>query len=108
VILATATLGHALSKAGLILDALFAAEALCSLGRTRRIAVAATLVLSPLLLAGALWKSTQALHLRHHALLAIAGIVVALAVVAASPRCCGRARGCSRSAPWSRCRSASR
>jgi len=31
---------------------------------------------------GALWKSTQALHLRHHALLAIAGIVVALAVVA--------------------------
>jgi O-antigen ligase len=82
VILATATLGHALSKAGLILDALFAAEALCSLGRTRRIAVAATLVLSPLLLAGALWKSTQALHLRHHAPLAIAGIVVALAVVA--------------------------
>jgi O-antigen ligase len=82
-ILAAATLGHALSKAGLILDALLAAEALCSVGRTRRIAVAATLVLSPLLLAGALWKSTQALHLRHHALLAVAGIVVALAVIAA-------------------------
>jgi len=82
VIVAAAALGHALSKAGLVLDALFAAEALCSLGRTRRIAVAATLVLSPLLLGGALWKSTQALHLRHHALLAIAGIAVALAAVA--------------------------
>jgi O-antigen ligase len=83
VILAAAALGHGLLKAGLIIDALFAAEALCSVGRTRRIAVAATLALSPLLLAGALWKSTQALHLRHHALLAIAGIIVALALIAA-------------------------
>jgi O-antigen ligase len=83
VILAAVTLGHGLSRAGLVIDALFAAEALCSVGRTRRIAVAATLVLSPLLLAGALWKSTQALHLRHHALLAIAGIIVALALIAA-------------------------
>jgi putative inorganic carbon (HCO3(-)) transporter len=81
-ILAATTLGHALSKAGLVLDALFAAEALLAVGRTRRIAVAGALVLTPLLLAGALWKSTQVLHLRHHALLTIAGIVVALAAVA--------------------------
>ncbi len=81
-ILATATLGHSLLKAGLILDALLAAEALCSLGRTRRIAVGAALVLSPVLLAGALWKSTQVVHLRHHPLLAVAGILAALAIVA--------------------------
>jgi putative inorganic carbon (hco3(-)) transporter len=81
VIVAT-TVAHGLSKAGLILDALLAAEALCSLGRSRRIAVAGMLVLTPLLLAGALWKSTQVLHLRHHPLLAVAGIVAALAAIA--------------------------
>jgi putative inorganic carbon (HCO3(-)) transporter len=81
--LAAVTLGHSLLKAGLILDVLLAAEALCSIGRARRLAVAGALVLSPLLLAAALWKSTQVLHLRHHALLAFAGIVVALLVVAA-------------------------
>jgi O-antigen ligase len=80
-ILAT-TLGHSLSRAGLLLDALLAAEALCSLGRTRRIAIGAALVLSPVLLAGALWKSTQLSHLRHHPLLALAGILVALLAVA--------------------------
>ncbi len=78
-----ASLGHSLSRAGLILDALLAAEALCSLGRTRRLAVAAAIVLTPILLAGALWKSTQVLHLRHHPLLAIVGIVLALALIAA-------------------------
>ena len=82
-ILAASTLGHALLKAGLLLDALFAAEALCSSGRSRRIAVAGALVLSPLLLAGALWKSTQVLHLRHHPLLAAVAILAALAALAA-------------------------
>jgi len=82
VILAT-TLGHSLSKAGLILDALLAAEALCALGRTRRIALAGALALTPLLLAGALWKSSQMVHLRHHPLLAVAGVLAALALVAA-------------------------
>jgi putative inorganic carbon (HCO3(-)) transporter len=86
VILAASTLGHSLLKAGLILDALFAAEALCSIGRTRRIAVAGALVLSPLLLAGALWKSTQVLHLRHHALLAAVAIVVGLVTIATLAR----------------------
>jgi O-antigen ligase len=83
VIVAATTLGHGLLKAGLLLDALFAAEALCSTGRIRRAAVAGALVLSPLLLAGALWRSTQVLHLRHHALLAVAGIVVGLIAIAA-------------------------
>jgi O-antigen ligase len=81
--LAAVTLGHSLLKAGLILDVLLAAEALCSIGRARRVAVAGALVLSPLLLAAALWKSTQILHLRHHALAALAGIVVALLAIAA-------------------------
>ena len=81
-ILAT-TLGHSLSKAGLILDALLVAEALCALGRTRRIALAGALALTPLLLAGALWKSSQMVHLRHHPLLAVAGVLAALALVAA-------------------------
>jgi O-antigen ligase len=82
VTLAAVTFGHSLLKAGLILDVLLAAEALCSIGRARRLAVAGALVLSPLLLAAALWKSTQVAHLRHHALLTLAGIVVALAVIA--------------------------
>ncbi|HLW93742.1 MAG TPA: O-antigen ligase family protein [Solirubrobacteraceae bacterium] len=76
------TLGHALSHAGLVADALAAAGALCLGGRARRLAVAAALVLTPLLLGGALWKSHQVLHLRHHTALAAGGIVAALAVVA--------------------------
>jgi O-antigen ligase len=83
VIVAATTLGHGLLKPGLLLDALFAAEALCSTGRIRRAAVTGALVLSPLLLAGALWRSTQVLHLRHHALLAVAGILVGLIAIAA-------------------------
>ena len=85
VILAT-TLGHSLSRAGLILDALLAAEALCALGRTRRIALAGALALTPVLLAGALWKSSQMVHLRHHALLAVVGILAALALVGGARR----------------------
>ena len=81
-ILAT-TLGHSLSRVGLILDALLAAEALCAAGRTRRIALAGALALTPVLLAGALWKSSQMVHLRHHPLLAVAGVLAALALVAA-------------------------
>ena len=82
-IVAASTLGHGLLKAGLVLDALLAAAALCAAGRNRRIAVAGALVLTPLLLAAALWKSTQVLHLRHHAALAAAAIVVGLVVIAA-------------------------
>jgi O-antigen ligase len=82
VILAT-TLGHSLSRSGLILDALLAAAALCAVGRTRRLALAGALALTPVLLAGALWKSSQMVHLRHHPLLAVAGVLAALALVAA-------------------------
>ena len=82
-IVAASTLGHGLLKAGLVLDALLAAAALCAAGRNSRIAVAGALVLTPLLLAAALWKSTQVLHLRHHAALAAAAIVVGLVVIAA-------------------------
>ena len=78
-----ATVGHSLARAGLILDALFAAEALCSLGRSRRVAIAGALVLTPALLAGALWRSTQVSHLRHHPLLALAGVLAAVAVIVA-------------------------
>jgi O-antigen ligase len=77
------TAGHALSRAGLVADALAAAAALCVTGRARRFAFAAALVLTPVLLAGALWKSSQLLHLRHHPALAAAGIVAALVLVAA-------------------------
>jgi O-antigen ligase len=83
VIVAASALGHGLLRAGLVLDALLAAAALCVRGRDRLVAVAGALVLSPLLLAGALWKSTQVLHLRHHAVLAAAAIVVGLVVIAA-------------------------
>ena len=76
-----ASLGHSLSRAGLLLDALLAAAALLAAGRARRCAVAAAIVLTPLLLAGALWKSSQLLHLRHHPALAVAGIAAALALV---------------------------
>jgi O-antigen ligase len=82
-VIAAATLGHSLARAGLLLDALLAAEALCALGRTRRLAVAGALVLTPVLLGAALWKSSQVLHLRHHLLLALAGALAALALVAA-------------------------
>jgi O-antigen ligase len=80
--IAAATAGHALSHAGFVLDALAAACALCLGGRARRIAAAGALVLTPLLLGGALWKSHQVVHLRHHPVLAAAGIVAALLVVA--------------------------
>ena len=78
-----ATLGHSLARAGLVLDALAAAAALCTLGRARRLAMAGALVLTPVLLAGALWKSSQLHHLRQHPALAVAGILAALALVAA-------------------------
>jgi O-antigen ligase len=82
VIIAT-TLGHSLAKAGLILDALLAAAVLCAGGRPRRMALAGALALTPVLLAGALWKSSQLAHLRHHPLLAALGVLAALALIAA-------------------------
>jgi putative inorganic carbon (HCO3(-)) transporter len=42
-----------------------------------------TLALTPLLLAGELWKSTQVTHLRHHPLLAVAAVIAALVVTSA-------------------------
>ena len=75
------TAGHALSHAGLVVDALAAAGALCLGGRARRAATAGALVLTPLLLAGALWKSHQVVHLRHHQALAVVGIAAAVVVV---------------------------
>jgi O-antigen ligase len=75
--------GHALARAGLVLDALLAAAALLAGGGARRAAVAGALVLTPVLLLAELWKSTQLEHLRHHHLEAAAGVVAALAVLAA-------------------------
>jgi O-antigen ligase len=76
------TAGHALSHAGLVADALAAGGALCLRGRARRAATGCAVVLTPLLLGGALWKSHQVVHLRHHPALAAAGIAAALVVVA--------------------------
>ena len=116
--LAAVTLGHSLLKAGLILDVLLAAEALCSIGRARRVAVAGALVLSPLLLAAALWKSTPV-----SGVLAFWLAYIMTRPLGAStgdwlssrcwrsprwPACSGRGRACSRCAPCSRCRFASR
>jgi O-antigen ligase len=82
VILALAA-GHALSRAGVVLDGLLAAEVLVGRGRARRIAAAGALVLTPLLLVAELWHSTQIVHLRHHPALAAAAVVGALALIAA-------------------------
>jgi O-antigen ligase len=75
--------GHALARAGIVADALLAAQALLARGAIRRAAIAAALVLTPVVLAGELWRSTQIEHLRHHPALAAGAIVAALAVVAA-------------------------
>jgi len=82
-VIAAIAAGHALARAGLVLDALLAAEALLSHGRIRRAAVAGALVLTPILLAAELWHSTQIEHLRHHPLRAAAAIAAVLVVVAA-------------------------
>jgi O-antigen ligase len=78
--IAAATAGHALARAGLLFDALLAAAALCTSGRVRRLTVAIALVLTPVLLGATLWKSSQVVHLRHHHLLTAVGIVAAVAV----------------------------
>jgi len=80
-VIVAASLGHSLSRAGLLLDALLAAGALLLAGRARRCALAGAVVLTPALLAGALWKSSQLLHLRHHPALAVGGIAAAAALV---------------------------
>jgi O-antigen ligase len=78
------TAGHALARLGIVLDALFAAAALLAAGRIRRVAVAGALVLTPILLAAELWRSTQIEHLRHHPPLAAVAVIAALAVVGAA------------------------
>ena len=78
--------GHALARAGLLLDALLAAAALCTGGQLRRAAVAAALVVTPVLLAAELWHATQITHLRHHPALAAAGAIAAIALAAALAR----------------------
>ena len=72
--------GHALAKAGLLLDALLAAGALCTTGRLRRAAFAGALAATPVLLVAELWHSTQITHLRHHPLLAVVGALAAVAL----------------------------
>ena len=72
--------GHALAKAGLLLDALLAAVALCTTGRLRRAAFAGALAATPVLLVAELWHSTQITHLRHHPLLAVVGALAAVAL----------------------------
>ena len=75
--------GHTLARIALLADALLAATVLCVPGRPRRVAAVAALVLTPALLGGELWHSTQVTHLRHHPLLALGGVLVAVAVVGA-------------------------
>jgi hypothetical protein len=82
VILAFAA-GHALARAGVVLDGLLAAEALLGHGRSRRVAAAGALALTPVLLVGELWHSTQIEHLRRHPALAAAAVVAALVLLAA-------------------------
>jgi hypothetical protein len=82
VILAFAA-GHGLARAGVVLDGLLAAEVLLGRGRPRRVAVAGTLVLTPVLLVAELWHSTQIEHLRHHPALASAAVLAALVLIAA-------------------------
>jgi O-antigen ligase len=81
VILAFAA-GHALARAGVVLDGLLAAEVLVGRGRGRRVAVVGALVLTPVLLIAGLWHATQIEHLRHHPALAAAAVVAALVLVA--------------------------
>ncbi len=79
--------GHVLARAGIVLDVLLAAVALCAPGVARRAAVGGALALTPVLLVAELWHSTQIEHLRHHPLIAVlaAGaavvVIVGLAVV---------------------------
>jgi putative inorganic carbon (hco3(-)) transporter len=80
VILALAA-GHALARAGSLVAALLAAEVLLSVGRTRRVALALALVLTPVLLAAELWHSTQLERLRHHHAEAAVAVIAALAAV---------------------------
>jgi len=75
--------GHTIARLALLADALLAATVLCAPRRPRRAAVVAALVLTPVLLAGELWHSTQVTHLRHHPALAAAGVLAAVAVVGA-------------------------
>ena len=75
--------GHALARLALLADALLAASVLCVPGRPRRIAAIGALVLTPVLLAGELWHSTQVTHLRHHPALALGGVLAAIVVVGA-------------------------
>lgn len=89
-----ATLGHSLARTGLVLDALAAVGVLVLAGRWRRASAAGALVLTPLLLGGTLWKSSQIVRLRHHHALAVAGIVAAIVLLAvlaflyrSRPRC---------------------
>ncbi len=75
--------GHTLARLALLADALLAAVVLCAPGRPRRVAAAAALILTPVLLGAELWHSAQVVHLRHHPAIAAAGAVAALAAVGA-------------------------
>ena len=75
--------GHALARAGVLVDALLAAAVLCTVGWVRRAAIGATLVATPILVGAELWRSSQIEHLRHHPALAAAAIVAAAVVVVA-------------------------
>jgi len=78
--------GHALARAGLLVDVLLAALAMCATGPLRRLAVAAALVATPVLLVAELWHSTQITHLRHHPAIAAVVAIAALVVVVALAR----------------------
>jgi putative inorganic carbon (HCO3(-)) transporter len=84
VILAASQLGDALDRFGVVAAALLASIAIVS-GSTRARAFAAlgALVLTPILLVGGIWDSSQIVTLRDHPAVAVAAIVVGLAAVGA-------------------------
>jgi putative inorganic carbon (HCO3(-)) transporter len=83
-VIALAALGGPLPKAGVVVVALLAAVVLLAVDRRLRAAAAlGALLLAPVLLLGDIWNSPQLRLVHRHPLPALAGVLVALAVLAA-------------------------
>jgi O-antigen ligase len=90
-LLATSTLGHVAERIGVIAVALLAAAGVLlagrpALARVRGAAMLAALVLTPVLLVGAIWNSPQLHPLRHHPLYGVVAVVVLVGLIAALAR----------------------
>jgi putative inorganic carbon (hco3(-)) transporter len=83
-VIALAALGGPLPKAGVVVVALLAAVVLLAVDRRlRALAALGALLLSPVLLLGDIWDSPQLRLVHRHPLPALAGALVALAMLAA-------------------------